>query len=37
MELNLVMTNDGMQLEVVNTTTGQRSRQTMMWEQMYSK
>ena len=37
MELNLVMTNEGMQLEVVNTSTGQRSRQTMTWDDVYSK
>ena len=37
MELNLVMTNEGMQLDVVNTSTGQRSRQTMTWDQVYSQ
>lgn len=37
MELNLVMTNEGMQLEVVNTASGQRNRQTMTWEQVYAK
>jgi len=37
MELNLVMTNEGMQLEVVNTSSGQRTRQTMTWEQVFAK
>jgi len=37
MELNLVMTNQGMQFEVVNTASGQRTRQTMTWEQVFGK
>jgi len=37
MELNLVVTNEGMQFEVVNTASGQRTRQTMTWEQVYAK
>ncbi len=37
MELNLVMTNEGMQLEVVNTSSGQKTRQTMTWDQVFSK
>jgi hypothetical protein len=32
LELNLTMTNEGMQLEVVNTSSGQKTRQTMTWE-----
>ena len=37
LELNLVMTNEGMQLEVVNTSSGQKTRQTMTWEQVFAK
>jgi hypothetical protein len=37
MELNLVMTNEGMQLEVVNTSSGQRTRQTMTWDEVFAK
>ncbi len=37
LELNLVMTNNGMQVEVVNRTTGQRQRHTSTWEQFYEK
>ncbi len=37
LELNLVMTNEGMQFEVVNTSSGQKTRQTTTWEQMYAK
>ncbi len=37
LELNLVMTDEGMQLEVVNAPPGQRTRQTMTWEQVFAK
>ncbi len=37
LELNLIMTNEGMQFEVVNTSSGQKTRQTTTWEQMYAK
>ena len=37
LELNLVMTDEGMQLEVVNAPPGQRTRQTMTWEQFFAK
>jgi hypothetical protein len=37
LELNLVMTNEGMQLEVVNTSSGQKTRQTHTWEQVFAK
>jgi hypothetical protein len=37
LELNLVMTNEGMQLEVVNTSSGQKTRQTETWEQVFAK
>ena len=37
LELNLVMTNEGMQLDVVNTASGQRTRQTMTWDQVFAK
>lgn len=37
LELNLVMTNEGMQFEVVNTSSGQRTRQTQTWEQLFAK
>ena len=37
LELNLVMTKQGMQFEFVNTTTGQRQRQTSTWEQVYEE
>jgi hypothetical protein len=36
-ELNLTMTNEGMQLEVVNTSSGQKTRQTQTWEQVFAK
>ena len=34
-ELNLFMTNEGLQLEWVNTADGQRSRSTMTWAEVY--
>src|SRR5207247_5779116 len=34
-ELNLTMTNEGMQFEVVNTSSGQKTRQTMTWDQVF--
>ena len=37
LELNLVMTDEGMQLEVVNAPPGERTRQTMTWEQVFAK
>ena len=37
LELNLVMTNEGIQLEVVNTSSGQKTRQTQTWEQVFAK
>ena len=37
LELNLTMTNEGIQLEVVNTSSGQKSRETMTWEQVFAK
>jgi hypothetical protein len=37
LELNLVMTDEGMQLEVVNAPPGQRTRQTMTWQQVFAK
>ena len=37
LELNLTMTNEGIQLEVVNTSSGQKTRQTMTWEQVFAK
>jgi hypothetical protein len=37
LELNLTMTNEGMQFEVVNTSSGQKTRQTRTWEQVFAK
>ena len=37
LELNLVMTDEGMQLEVVNSPPGQSTRRTMTWEQVFAK
>jgi hypothetical protein len=37
MQLNLFMTNEGIQVEVVNTATGERSRQTSTWEEWYGR
>jgi hypothetical protein len=37
LELNLVMTNEGMQFEVVNTSSGQKTRQTQTWNQVFAK
>jgi hypothetical protein len=37
LELNLFMTNEGMQFEVVNTSSGQKTRQTQTWEQVFAK
>ena len=37
LELNVIMTTEGMQLEVVNNSSGQRTRQTMTWEQVFTK
>ncbi|PYP35518.1 MAG: hypothetical protein DMD34_06125 [Gemmatimonadetes bacterium] len=35
--LNLVMTNEGMELEAVNVPPGQSTRHTMTWEQLFAK
>ena len=35
LELNIYMTDEGMQFEVVNTQTGQRTRQTMTWAEWF--
>ena len=37
LELNLTMTNEGMQLEVANNSSGQKTRQTMTWDQVFAK
>ena len=37
LELNLTMTNEGMQFEVVNTSSAQKTRQTQTWEQVFAK
>lgn len=37
LELNLTMTSEGMQFEVVNTSSGQKTRQTQTWEQVFAK
>jgi hypothetical protein len=37
LELNLIMTNEGMQIEVANNSSGQKTRSTMTWEQVYAK
>jgi hypothetical protein len=37
LELNLVMTDEGMQLEIANNSSGQKVRQTMTWEQVFAK
>ncbi len=37
LELNVIMTKEGMQLEVVNNSSGQKTRQTMTWEQVFAK
>jgi len=37
LELNITMTNEGMQFEVANTSSGQKNRSTMTWEQVFSK
>jgi len=37
LELNLVMTNEGMQFEVVNTSTGQETQQTQTCAQVFAK
>jgi hypothetical protein len=36
-ELNLFMTNEGMQFEWVDTADGQRSRWTSTWAEMFAK
>jgi hypothetical protein len=37
LDLNLVMTNEGMQLESVITASGERSRQTITWAEVFAK
>lgn len=37
LELNLTMTNEGLQFEVVNTSSGQKTRQTQTWDQVFAK
>ena len=36
-ELNLLMTNDGLQFELVNTADGTRSRWTSTWAEVFAK
>jgi hypothetical protein len=31
------MTEEGMQIEVVNTATGRRNRETMTWAEVFSQ
>ena len=37
LELTLVMTGGGIQFEIVDTTTGERSRETQTWAQIFSE
>jgi hypothetical protein len=37
LEMNLFMTAEGMQIEFVNTGTGERSRNRMTWAEVYGK
>jgi len=37
LELNLFMTDGGMQIEIVDTTTGKVTRNTMTWDEVYSQ
>jgi len=37
LELNLIMTDQGIQSEYVNTATGANSRSTTTWTEMYGK
>lgn len=36
-EINMTATNDGLQIEFVNTAQNQRQRVTMTWEEMYAE
>ena len=36
-ELNLAMTNEGIQIEIVNTASGERSRHTQTWAEVFKK
>lgn len=36
-ELNLVMTNEGIQFEIVNTASGERSRHTQTWAEIFKR
>jgi len=36
-ELNLIMTNEGLQFEWVNTADGQRRRWTSTWAEVFGK
>ena len=35
LEMNLFMTDEGMQFEIVNTQSGERVRHTMTWEEVF--
>ena len=35
LEMNLFMTNEGLQIEIVNTSTGEQMRHTMTWAEVY--
>ena len=37
LELNLVMTGEGIQVEILNTTTGERTRFTDTWANVFSE
>jgi hypothetical protein len=37
LELNLIVTNEGLQLEITNTSSGQKHRETMTWDQVFAK
>ena len=37
LELNLVMTDEGMQIELVHTASGGKTRQTTTWAEAYAK
>lgn len=36
-ELNLAMTNEGIQIDIANTASGERSRYTETWEQVFKR
>ena len=35
-EINLVMTNEGLQMEIANTSTGEVIRHTITWAEVYA-